>query len=607
MDPGTILKIVYQTAVTIKKTVETVRANQQQCKRLSQRIDAITSAMKAITDKDLQQNELQKSLNNYCHCIEYCCEFVTQFKDEKAWFSKIFHKQNYKEEFEELNLRLTQCAADLNLGINLKQIFDHKLDVSDQVTDLDVIKSKLDEIAKLMAQKQDEQLRCIERIEQNMNLRLNSFKYKLEQDILKRSEPLKAQKIAEEEHAFLQIPYYDLVQEKRIGQGGFADVFRGKWLPQDHNVAIKLFRIQYIDERVRGDLVNEISIMHRVRYDHVLNIFGACMEPDKYALIVEYMSLGSLYDVLRRQTLQFSWSDRCSIANQMIKGVNYLHKLPQSIIHRDIKSLNILLTEHGKDFLVKVADFGLAKIRTETSHQSPYAPPVGTLLWKAPELLKLGGKHTEASDVYAVGVVLWELATGYEPYTDTDVSIISACVLQGQRMDIPSNVPSSFAELISKAWAQEPQKRPTCQELLNSIKEIAALLDMNNKPATDAASIKPKIITSTHTTESQEFAALGTCKQLYCKGHPCAKCHKCRDWHYNGDQDTWNWICSYENWGKVDENRWYNGAYKLFTKRDAATCHRDDLHLLVHYVHHYADGYHTHVDLRPHPCLCDKH
>ncbi|CAF0886905.1 unnamed protein product [Adineta steineri] len=482
MDSVTILKAVYYMAVTIHKIVEGVKANQQQCRRLSQRIDAITSAMKAMADKDLQRNELQKSLNNYHHCIEHCCEFITQFKDEKSWFSKIFDKQNHIEEFEELNLQLTQCATDLNLGINLKQIFDRNMDVSDQATDLDVIKSKLDEVAKLMAQRQDEQLRCIERIEQNINQRLNSFKHRLEQDILKRSEPLLAQQIPDEEHAFLHIPYYDLVLEKRIGQGGFADVYRGKWLPQDHNVAIKVFRIQYIDERVKGDLVNEISMMYRIRYDHVLNIFGACMEPDKYALIVEYMSLGSLYDVLRRQTIQFSWSDRCSIATQMVKGVNYLHKLPKSIIHRDIKSLNILMTEHGKDFLVKVADFGLAKIRHETSHQSPYVPSVGTLSWKAPELLKLGGKHTEASDVYAMGIVLWELATGCEPYADTDVSMISDCVRQGQRMDIPSNVPSSFAKLISKAWAQEPQKRPSCLELLNAIKETTTELDINSEP-----------------------------------------------------------------------------------------------------------------------------
>ncbi|CAF1162821.1 unnamed protein product [Adineta steineri] len=586
MDPGTNLKVVYQTAVAIKEIVEVVKANQQQCKRLSERIDAITSAMKAIPDEELQRYERQKSLNNYRHCIEYCCQFVTQFQDKKSWFTKIFHKQNYREEFEELNLRLTQCATDLNLGISLKQIFDPELDVSDQATDLDDIKSKLDEVAELMIQKQDEQLRYIEGIEQDMEARFTSFKYQLELAIWKISDPQKAQKIVEEEHAFLHIPYYDLILEECIGQGGFADVYRGKWLSRDHNVAIKVIRIQYIDERVKQDIVNEISIMHRVRHDHILNMFGACMEPDKYALIVEYMSLGSLYDVLRRQTPQFSWSDRCSVATQMVNGINYLHKLSKPIIHRDIKSLNILMTEHGKDFLVKVADFSLAKIRHEASRQSSYAPPVATLLWKAPELFVMHGKHTTASDVYAIGVVLWELATGCEPYADMDVSMIYVCVSQGQRMAIPSNVPSSFAELISKAWAQEPKKRPTCQELLNSIKEIAIELDTNNKPM----------------AEPQEFAAPSTCRELGCKGRICAKCHKCRDWHFSGDQDQWSWVCNYMNWTMADETRWFTRdtvdcrAWELFTKRDGATCldsidPREDPSFFLH----------------DHICLCEKH
>ncbi|CAF1371020.1 unnamed protein product [Adineta steineri] len=77
-------------------------------------------------------------------------------------------------------------------------------------------------------------------------------------------------------------------------------------------------------------------------------------------------------------------------------------------------------------------------------------------------------------------------------------------------------------------------------------------------------------------SKPQEFAAPGTCEELDCKGRPCAKCHRCRDWHFTGDQDKWNWFCNYENWQDVDYNRWRNGAYELFTKRVDATCGRND-------------------------------
>ncbi|CAF0886874.1 unnamed protein product [Adineta steineri] len=72
--------------------------------------------------------------------------------------------------------------------------------------------------------------------------------------------------------------------------------------------------------------------------------------------------------------------------------------------------------------------------------------------------------------------------------------------------------------------------------------------------------------------EPQEFAPPGTCKELICDGRPCANCHRCRDWHFTGDQDQWNWICNHKNWKEKDDKRWYNSDYELFTKRDRATC-----------------------------------
>jgi mitogen-activated protein kinase kinase kinase 7 len=150
--------------------------------------------------------------------------------------------------------------------------------------------------------------------------------------------------------------------------------------------------------------------------------------------------------------------------------------LPKPIIHRDIKSHNILMTKNSGGFLVKIGDFGLAKIRHETSQQSMHGPVVGTLAWKAPELLGMG-RHTESSDVYALGVVFWELASGYEPYEDADDATISAYVRKGDRLPIPENIPELFAELITNTWAQEPSQRPNCQQLIHLLKERSSVYD----------------------------------------------------------------------------------------------------------------------------------
>ena len=101
--------------------------------------------------------------------------------------------------------------------------------------------------------------------------------------------------------------------------------------------------------------------MNNARYPHIVTFFGACTKNGKYALVMEYMSLGSLYKIIHKDKLQLDWSDRLSIALQAAKGINHLHTLPKPILHCDIKSLNILLERSHQGYNVKVCDFGWCK------------------------------------------------------------------------------------------------------------------------------------------------------------------------------------------------------------------------------------------------------
>ncbi|CAF1502573.1 unnamed protein product [Adineta steineri] len=117
--------------------------------------------------------------------------------------------------------------------------------------------------------------------------------------------------------------------------------------------------------------------------------------------------------------------------------------------------------------------------------------------------------------------------------------------------------------------------------------------------------------------ELQEFAAPGTCKELDCQGRPCANCYQCRDWHFSGNQDQWNWVCSLENWEDKDRNRWKAGeGLKLFTKRDDATCNDADLdrHFNSSGDRHFNTSGDRHFNTTgdrhfnsAHLCLCEKH
>ena len=412
---------------------------------------------------------MERALRSLAATLQAGAEFVLEFTDTSV-IGRFLHNSDHQQKFEELNGRLSDNAHDLNLALNLTSIFDQRQDVIDRHADLAEISSKLDEIALEMANQQQELLKQNKNIKEEFKRRFDSFKFNLRQDVLKAENPEEAKKIDDEAKLFLHIPYHDLLSGERIGQGGFADVYDGTWLSRHQRVAIKRIRIAHLTDGVKQSILNEIASMYKIRYDHVLGVYGACMEPNNYALVLEFMSLGSLFDVLQKKEHVRTWEDRWSVALQMVKGVNYLHTA--SILHCDIKSLNFLVEHALNGYRVKISDFGLAKLRQETSRptaeHAEELVSAGTLQWKAPELLKFG-KPSKASDVYSLGVVFWELATGCVPYEDVDEAVLCQGVKNGDRLEIPADVPPAFTSLISSAWAQEPSKRPTTQALIEQI------------------------------------------------------------------------------------------------------------------------------------------
>ena len=436
---------------------------------MSKRVECIVTILERTSADAFDGTSMEGPLKNLTETLEECSVFIEKFADASI-LNQFVNNSSHQSKFEELNNLLSSNASDLKLALNITSVFDQQQDAADRQADLAEISSKLDVIALELTNQQQKLVHQNKDMKNEFKRRFDSFRFHLEQDILKAQNPVEAEKIDTELKLFPRIPGYDLLNEEQIGQGGFADVYRGKWLSHDHPVAIKTIRITYLRDDVKKNFLDEIATMYKIRFDYVLGIFGACIEPNYYALVVEYMSLGSLFDVLQKKERILSWADRWSIALQMTKGVNYLHMM--SILHRDIKSLNFLMDNGVNGYIVKISDFGLAKIRYATSRQTTedgrQQITGGTLLWKAPELLKFG-KPSKASDIYSLGIVFWELATGRVPYEELDETIVSEGVKAGERLEIPKDVPPAFVSIITKSWSQDPSKRPTSQELLQEI------------------------------------------------------------------------------------------------------------------------------------------
>ena len=231
-----------------------------------------------------------------------------------------------------------------------------------------------------------------------------------------------------------------------------------------------------LNARDRAKFVKELEITYAVRHTACVQMLGACVDAGDLFLLLEWMEGGSLYDALGNHADRPVLPRvRLSIARNVADGLEYLHSC--SIVHRDIKSRNILLTS---DMRAKVCDFGLATLQTLTSSASATdgGGAAGTYPYFAPELFK-GAKSNEKSDMYAFGVVLWELLTCDVPFDGLTETQVRGLLEQGERPEIPQPLPEGFppefVSLIRSCWDQSPGARPTAQQAL------AALISMDPK------------------------------------------------------------------------------------------------------------------------------
>jgi len=294
-----------------------------------------------------------------------------------------------------------------------------------------------------------------------------------------------------------EIAHADLEYGDILGEGGFGTVYQGVW--HDSTVAIKQLKQQSLTEDSVAELHAEATIMSQLHNPHVLQFYGFCFDAPHFALVMEYMPEGSMYGLLHSDQA-LGWDARTTMGIDIGAGLAYLHK--RDILHRDLKSMNVLLYQQGGQYRCKLTDFGLSKIKTETKTITADSGQ-GTLAWMGPELFGRRAVYAKASDIYSYAVVLWELATRATPFSDAhNPALIAKWVGDGEREDIPSDVPVPIRDVITEAWAQDPASRLSATQIVKRLKasqaDIAsALVSQEAQPtkagmADNFASQRPK-------------------------------------------------------------------------------------------------------------------
>lgn len=326
-------------------------------------------------------------------------------------------------------------------------------------------------------------------------------------------------------HLLTLIDPQEIILHRIIGEGTFGRVWSAKW--RSSSVAVKEFVFAQaavagkstMQNEIIEEIIGEAGMMAILRHPNVLQLFGCSLTAQAIWIVSELCSLGSLRQVLDDQERELPLELRVNLALQVAEGMVYLHTQDPPIIHRDLKSHNILCHEtftesdsdskkskkkarkkrgskdkrrndaslsngdtpsRGRDMgekmtsectiLAKIGDWGSARATLAGSRTMTHG--VGTACWLAPEVIK-HARSSKLSDVYGFGIILWEMATREEVYQGLEsTQIIAKVANDNLRPPVPDGCP--WTHIMVQCWKEDPQDRLTFEEIvieLNKIKE----------------------------------------------------------------------------------------------------------------------------------------
>ncbi|KAG7968704.1 hypothetical protein I3843_08G167600 [Carya illinoinensis] len=277
-----------------------------------------------------------------------------------------------------------------------------------------------------------------------------------------------------------EIRWEDLDIGERIGLGSYGEVYRADL--NGTEVAVKKFLDQDFSGAALAEFKSEVRIMRTLRHPNVVLFMGAVTRPPNLSIITEFLPRGSLYRIIHRPHSQIDEKRRIKMALDVASGMNCLHTSRPTIVHRDLKSPNLLV---DKNWNVKVCDFGLSRLKHHTFLSSKST--AGTPEWMAPEVLR-NENSNEKCDVYSFGIILWELATLRLPWSGMNpMQVVGAVGFQNRRLDIPKEVDPVVARIIWECWQTDPNLRPSFAQLTVALKALQRLVIPSHMDQPDSA------------------------------------------------------------------------------------------------------------------------
>lgn len=258
--------------------------------------------------------------------------------------------------------------------------------------------------------------------------------------------------------------------EKIVGEGGMSIVFKAEDILMNRTVAIKMLKDDIAeDTEAVKRFINESKAVAMLSHKNIVNIYDVSVKGNLKYIVMEFIEGITLKTFLKRKGGKLSWRETLNITEQILRALEHAHS--KGIVHRDIKPQNIMLLKNG---LIKVADFGIAKL-PDTDTLTADDKAIGTVHYISPEQAS-GKPIDEKSDLYSLGVLMYELCCGQLPFTaDTPVSVaLKQCNEEPTRpRDIVPDLPEGLEQIILHAMQKDPEKR--YQSAKQMLRHITAL------------------------------------------------------------------------------------------------------------------------------------
>eukprot|EP00633_Aureoumbra_lagunensis_P010604 CAMPEP_0197340654 /NCGR_PEP_ID=MMETSP0892-20130614/45785_1 /TAXON_ID=44058 ORGANISM="Aureoumbra lagunensis, Strain CCMP1510" /NCGR_SAMPLE_ID=MMETSP0892 /ASSEMBLY_ACC=CAM_ASM_000538 /LENGTH=719 /DNA_ID=CAMNT_0042845421 /DNA_START=66 /DNA_END=2222 /DNA_ORIENTATION=+ len=590
IDVDTIISVIE----SIYDVYAEVKANPKRCARLCERLRALESALKELKNQNSVTQE--KALEITLKVVQDAKKLVEKFTTAK-WYIKVYGAATgyTKDEFEAINERLQGCVQALHLTATVKVLFntteEDKSATHEDMKEMQLLLESLEEergqtqedlvaintaLDKVGIEIQNEfivindQLRRGNQNQAAMMQKMEKQEILLQQ-LLKKDEQ-RVQQSQKPKVTVLELNSNDIIFGEFIGRGGFGVVYKGTWngvatvLELNSNdiifgefigrggfgvvykgtwngapVALKTFPSNAVDAKTREDLRKEALKHQRMKnHPNIISFYGVCLEPsDKACLVIEFASGGTLFDRIYKIDIDISTPLALAYAFELVAGLVHLHK--NSICHRDLKSLNVLIAAGGilklSDFglakvkstfssatstkssvgtwawILKLSDFGLAKVKSTFSSATSTKSSVGTWAWMAPEQHDDDPKveiDWEKNDVYSLGMVLFEIVTKKQPWDGLNpTQIIRAVLDKKKRPEIATSDESRHKVLVAilkKCWNQDATQRPSLKngDIQERIATTLKQLGGDPRQAANVVDISPAVPVSINSSQKQK-------------------------------------------------------------------------------------------------------